>query len=25
VFEHAYVDPPTTLRSDWEELKRILG
>ena len=25
VFEHAYVDPPTTLRSDWEELRRILG
>ena len=25
VFEHAYVDPPTALRSDWEELKRILG
>jgi hypothetical protein len=25
VFEHAYADPPPTLRSDWEELRRILG
>jgi pyruvate dehydrogenase E1 component alpha subunit len=25
VFEHAYADPPATLRSDWEELRRILG
>jgi pyruvate dehydrogenase E1 component alpha subunit len=25
VFEHAYVEPPPTLQSDWEELKRILG
>jgi pyruvate dehydrogenase E1 component alpha subunit len=25
VFDHAYVDPPATLRSDWEELRRILG
>ena len=25
IFEHAYVDPPPTLRADWEELKRILG
>src|ERR671931_1037568 len=25
VFEHAYVDPPPTLLTDWEELQRILG
>jgi pyruvate dehydrogenase E1 component alpha subunit len=25
VFDHAYVEPPPTLRSDWEELKRIIG
>jgi pyruvate dehydrogenase E1 component alpha subunit len=25
VFEHAYAEPPATLRSDWEELRRILG
>src|SRR4051794_32750365 len=25
VFDHAYVEPPATLRSDWEELRRILG
>src|SRR5438034_9249257 len=25
VFDHAYVDPPAILRSDWEELRRVLG
>jgi hypothetical protein len=25
VFEHAYGEPPPALRTDWEELKRILG
>ena len=25
LFEHAFVDPPASFRSDLEELRRILG